>query len=61
MAKLNQQRPIPPIVKAFGKEYCFQGAFDEAELKATRERWEKIGHKAMVKKGGLLYVTRFPQ
>ncbi len=61
MAKQNQPKPIPQTLKAFGKEYCFQGVFDEVELKATKQRWENIGHKAMIKKGNQLYVTRFPQ
>lgn len=55
--------PITPkTLKAFGKEYCLQGIFtDLAEMEQTKANWLKIGHKAMVKKGNVLYVTRFPQ
>lgn len=61
MAKQKQQKPIPQTLKSFGKEYCFQGAFIGEDLEANKNRWKALGHKTMVKKGGLLYVTRFKQ
>lgn len=58
----GQQNPIPSTLNRFGKEYCLQGVFpDKAELEATKERWKSYGHKAMVIKENILYVTRFPQ
>ena len=58
----NKQRSIPTTLKNFGLEYCFQGIFtDPIEMEQVKARWQKIGHKAMVKNGTRLYVTRFPQ
>jgi hypothetical protein len=57
----NQQKPIPQTLNVFGKEWCFQGCFSDDELKIVKSNWKKNGHQTMVKKGNLLYVTRFQQ
>lgn len=47
---------------AFGKEYCLQGVYENAQqLAEVIAHWKLLGHGTMVKKTNILYVTRFKQ
>ncbi len=59
---MTTETGIPKTLNAFGLEWCLQGEFsDLEEMKANKANWQRIGHKAMVKKKNRLYVTRFRQ
>jgi hypothetical protein len=57
----NQTTTPAPVINVFGKEYCFQGAFEAEELEIIKKRWIDTGHSVMLnpKNSGNLYVTRF--
>ncbi|MBK0383539.1 hypothetical protein I5M32_11280 [Pedobacter sp. SD-b] len=56
----NQPNPKTNI-NHFGVEYCYQGAFEGAQLETVKTNWLNAGHKVLMQPKGSnhLYVTRF--
>ena len=50
----------PQTIKHFGREFIFQGEVSDPEtLKKMRAVWKRIEHTTILKKGNLLYASRF--
>lgn len=53
----NQKQP-KQLIKRFGREYTFQGVFEDADqLEKAKQNWKTAGHSVMIFPGKKLYVT----